>query len=240
MLFARHLRQINEKQGIAKIETFASTREPEIRAWYTTVHKAGLVVVMTWNQDQTDIDLHTTEPNGEVCSYQNSKTKSGGYLYGDVTQGYGPEMYVQSNWKERGEYKIEVDIFAVNNNRLSAPIKVLVQVFTDWGFTTEEYKAFTVVGSEKGERIHVKTVTLREENAFLEFPLSTGDLEQISGIPGIGLFIGGSEEYEGMEQTMDYEDGAAPASSGTLHLISLFLLIFSCGGMLVSLYTCIW
>merc|ERR1711983_576584 len=114
--------------GEDEVANFAATREPEIRALFAAAEEAGMVVFMTWNQDSSDIDLHVTEPNGEKCYYSNPETKSGGSLSGDVTEGYGPEMYVQPNLKERGDYKIEVNVYSPNQNRLSAPIKVLVEV----------------------------------------------------------------------------------------------------------------
>ncbi len=51
--------------------------------------------MITWNTDTTDVDLHVIEPSGEECFYRHRNTRrSGGRLTQDVTQGYGPEMYV--------------------------------------------------------------------------------------------------------------------------------------------------
>ena len=53
---------------------------------------ADLIVVVAWNTDNSNVDLHVTELGGGMCFYSNRKTKMGGELTQDVTQGYGPEM----------------------------------------------------------------------------------------------------------------------------------------------------
>jgi len=43
-------------------------------------------VVINWNMNNTDIDLHVKDPSGEECYYDNSKTKIGGRLSADKTK----------------------------------------------------------------------------------------------------------------------------------------------------------
>mmetsp|Transcript_15403 Transcript_15403/g.18724 ORF Transcript_15403/g.18724 Transcript_15403/m.18724 type:complete len:1106 (+) Transcript_15403:116-3433(+) len=229
MLYARHLRQINDgkadtEDGVAK---FAATREPEIRALFTAAEQAGMVVFMTWNQDSSDIDLHVTEPNGETCSYSNMETKSGGRLFGDVTQGYGPELYVQSNLKERGDYKIEVNVFSPNQNRLSAPIKVLVEVFTDWGFSNDEYQAFTTVGRDSNQGlINVATITLESPTTdIVKLPVGDGTMPVMPVFNPIFQFIGSvAPEIDMDDESMDDERSGGSSSSGAGSLGIDFIL----------------
>src|SRR6202021_1679315 len=54
---------------------------------------ADLRVTITWNTDATDVDLWVIEPDGTKCFYQHNRTKNGGQLSQDQTQGYGPERY---------------------------------------------------------------------------------------------------------------------------------------------------
>ena len=49
--------------------------------------------MLTWDADQTDIDLWVTEPSGEKCFYGHNRTTIGGLLSRDFTDGYGPEEY---------------------------------------------------------------------------------------------------------------------------------------------------
>lgn len=71
-----------------------------------------LQIGLSWDQDQTDIDLWVTDPAGEKIYYGNPNSASGGYLDRDDTDGYGPEnIYWASNIPD-GEYLIQVHYFS--------------------------------------------------------------------------------------------------------------------------------
>ncbi len=46
-----------------------------------------------WDTDMVDIDLHVVEPSGEEAYFGHPRTRSGGCMSRDFTQGYGPEEY---------------------------------------------------------------------------------------------------------------------------------------------------
>src|SRR6185369_8409041 len=50
---------------------------------------ADIMIVITWNTDNTDVDLHVREPNNQECYYQHTSTTNGGFLTNDATQGFG-------------------------------------------------------------------------------------------------------------------------------------------------------
>ena len=52
-----------------------------------------LRIVLAWDTDLTDMDLHVKEPSGEECFYSHNRTAVGGHLSHDCTRGYGPEEY---------------------------------------------------------------------------------------------------------------------------------------------------
>jgi hypothetical protein len=106
--------------------------------------RADLVVMITWNTDGTDVDLHVVEPGGEMCFYGHRQTASGGQLTQDVTQGYGPEMYVLPS-APAGNYQILAKYFASDRNRASARTKVQVIVFEGWGTSRQHISEKTVV-----------------------------------------------------------------------------------------------
>jgi uncharacterized protein YfaP (DUF2135 family) len=114
--------------------------------------RADLVVMITWNTDNTDVDLHVTEPSGEECFYSHRTTRSGGQLTQDVTQGYGPEMYVLPR-APTGHYAIRAHYFASDRNRASARTKVHATVFENWGTKTEKVTE-KVVTLEAGKEFH--------------------------------------------------------------------------------------
>jgi hypothetical protein len=127
----------------ARIETVARQFDPG---------NADLLVSITWNTDYTDVDLHVVEPTGETCFYENPKTKIGGLLSRDVTQGYGPEMYILPKAKT-GTYIIRVSYYASNANRASTRTKVSATVFEGWG-TDHETVAHKTVTLRTGKEMH--------------------------------------------------------------------------------------
>lgn len=55
--------------------------------------KIGLRIVLSWDTNMTDLDLHVVSPDGEHVFYANRVGKNGGALDVDVTSGFGPEIY---------------------------------------------------------------------------------------------------------------------------------------------------
>jgi hypothetical protein len=117
-----------------------------------TYGNADVVVMITWNTDNTDVDLHVTEPGGEECFYSHRHTSMGGQLTADVTRGYGPEMYVLPK-AEGGKYQVRAHFFASDQNRASARTKVQALVFEDWGSPKERVTERTVT-LEQGKEMH--------------------------------------------------------------------------------------
>ena len=114
--------------------------------------KADLVVMIDWNTDGTDVDLHVMEPTGEECYYSNSNTRIGGRLTMDVTQGYGPEMYVLEK-APPGTYNIRAKYFSSDANRASTRTKVFATVYRNWGRPDELVQKKTVVLRD-GKEMH--------------------------------------------------------------------------------------
>ncbi|MCO6459641.1 MAG: VWA domain-containing protein [Pirellulaceae bacterium] len=100
------------------------------------VRPADLVVVMMWNTDRTDVDLHVEEPSGDECYYKNPSTRSGGRISGDVTEGFGPEMYTIRS-APRGKYSVRANYYATDNNRTGVRTKVYVTVYQQYGSKSE-------------------------------------------------------------------------------------------------------
>jgi hypothetical protein len=115
--------------------------------------QADLRVTISWNTDNTDVDLWVIEPSGEKCFYQNRNTKAGGGLTEDQTQGYGPERYQIKN-AQRGLYRVIVHYFRPNPNLLAGETHVNV-VITEHAGTPQE-------------RTERKTVILRRHNEEAE------------------------------------------------------------------------
>ena len=52
-----------------------------------------LRVVLSWDSDGTDLDLHVVAPDGQHVFYGARVAANGGALDVDVTTGYGPEIF---------------------------------------------------------------------------------------------------------------------------------------------------
>ena len=74
--------------------------------------KAGakLRVVLSWDTDMTDLDLHVVTPDGGHCYYGNRQLDNGGALDVDVTTGYGPEIFATPN-PQPGTYLVYVNYY---------------------------------------------------------------------------------------------------------------------------------
>lgn len=95
-----------------------------------------LRVTITWNTDDTDIDLWVTDPYGEKCFYSHKMLSSGGQLLADLTQGYGPERF-EAKKAVPGTYKVEAHYFGKSANALYVNTFVTASVMTKIG-TPEE------------------------------------------------------------------------------------------------------
>ncbi|MGE3805103.1 MAG: hypothetical protein AB7K24_10565 [Gemmataceae bacterium] len=116
--------------------------------------KSDLRVTISWNTDATDVDLWVIEPDGERCYYQNPKTKSGGQLSQDQTQGYGPERY-QIAKAPPGEYVIVVHYYRANINLLAGESHVNVVLTRNAGSPQETTERRTVVLRKSEEVLEV-------------------------------------------------------------------------------------
>jgi hypothetical protein len=116
--------------------------------------KASLVVTVTWNT-ATDVDLWVTEPSGEKCFFAHKKTKTGGTLHEDNTDGYGPEHYTTAKMAP-GEYLIQVNMFSTHKGKdVPVPTLVTVEVTRNAGTPQETYSTHTVRLRKSGDTVDV-------------------------------------------------------------------------------------
>lgn len=114
--------------------------------------RIALMVGIVWNTDANDVDLHVHEPGGEACYYGNRRTKLGGTMSGDVTQGLGPELYCHAA-PIPGRYRAWVRYFAPDRNRASTGTHVHVVVVRNWG-TPRERSTRHLVRLASGNATH--------------------------------------------------------------------------------------
>jgi hypothetical protein len=117
-------------------------------------------IVLTWDTDNTDIDLHVVEPSGEECFYGHNLTTIGGAVSRDFTQGYGPEEYVLRRAMP-GEYKIMARFFGNRDQRLLGPTTVQATVITHYGTPQEKRESLTLRLKDAKDMVEVGKITVK-------------------------------------------------------------------------------
>jgi hypothetical protein len=115
---------------------------------------ADLRVTISWNTDDTDVDLWVIEPDGTKVFYNNRTSPAGGELSQDMTQGYGPERY-QIAKAQPGVYTVVVHYFRPNPNLLGGESHVNVAVVRNAGSPDEAVERHTVVLKKHDEQVEV-------------------------------------------------------------------------------------
>jgi hypothetical protein len=134
--YVRLLRRIERGELKTSVPGFAAARLVSLMREHAG-DDPRLVVVITWNTDGTDVDLHVADPSGEDCSYQHTRTRIGGNITQDVTQGYGPEMF-RLPQPVAGDYTVKVHYYRSDDRRASVRSQVLVTIYERWGRPDEK------------------------------------------------------------------------------------------------------
>jgi hypothetical protein len=99
-------------------------------------------VVLNWDADNTDVDLWVTDPNGEKCYYAHKKTRAGGKISNDFTQGYGPEEFMIRR-AIPGKYKIQAHYYGSSAQTIIGKATLSVQLFRKYGHKNCEKQEIT-------------------------------------------------------------------------------------------------
>jgi len=126
--------------------------DQKIREYFTK----DIVVVLGWDTNRTDVDLHVIEPDGEECFYSKKSTKHGGTLDHDVTTGLGPETYSVRRAKP-GKYRIDVEYFSGGPRTVAT-----VQIYRHRNAPTESVTSHTVELRQVKDRVTVQTLDMDE------------------------------------------------------------------------------
>jgi tetratricopeptide (TPR) repeat protein len=102
-----------------------------------------LRAVLTWDADNTDVDLWVTDPNGEKAFYGHRLTQQGGRMSLDFTGGYGPEEFSLKKAMP-GKYKIEANYFGDRRQTVTGPTTLQVKLSTRFGFVDQKDEIVTM------------------------------------------------------------------------------------------------
>ena len=113
-----------------------------------------LRVVLTWDADNTDIDLWVTDPNGEKAYYGHQLTYQGGRMSLDFIGGYGPEEFSLKRAKP-GKYKVEAQYFGDRRQAVTGPTTLQVKLATHFGTANEKEQSITLRLKGRQETVFV-------------------------------------------------------------------------------------
>jgi tetratricopeptide (TPR) repeat protein len=113
-----------------------------------------LRVILTWDADNTDIDLWVTDPNGEKAYYGNPLSRQGGRMSRDFTQGYGPEEFSLKTALP-GTYKVEANFYGNHQQVVAGATTLQLKLFTGYGTPRQQEKAVTLRLKSAGEVVYV-------------------------------------------------------------------------------------
>lgn len=113
-----------------------------------------LRVVLTWDSDNTDIDLHVIDPNGEEAFYGHPLSYQGGRVSPDNTEGYGPEEFSLKDAKP-GTYRVEVNFYGHRQQTISEATTIQLDFYTSWGTKKQREQSVTMRLKDAKDRIVV-------------------------------------------------------------------------------------
>ena len=111
--------------------------------------QARLRIVLSWDTDGTDLDLHVVSPDGTHVFYGNRVGADGGALDVDMTTGYGPEIYANPA-PQRGLYHIYVNYYGSGPSE-GRVTTAQVAVVTGENTLAEKQRVFHVPMRKPGE-----------------------------------------------------------------------------------------
>jgi tetratricopeptide (TPR) repeat protein len=94
-------------------------------------------VVINWNMDNTDLDLHVKDPNNEVAYFGNRSTGIGGRMSAGIASGYGPEQFLLKK-AVPGKYQASVCYYGAREFADAGPSTVMAEIYTNYGGKTEQ------------------------------------------------------------------------------------------------------
>ena len=135
--------------------------KPETPEWdsaFKYLLDMDLRIILSWDADNTDIDIHVLEPNGEEAFYKNRRTESGGFVSQDITTGYGPEEYLQLKG-QKGVYKVLTHYYGSSQQKLTGPATATATVYTNWGRKEEKRQILSLRLDRPKEKVTVGEIT---------------------------------------------------------------------------------
>ncbi len=136
---------------------------PPFDAKFREPLQTDLRIMIAWDADNTDIDLHVVEPGGEEAFYGHNRTERGGLVSHDITDGYGPEEYLIAK-APAGDYGIFCNYFASHQQTVLGPATVTATIFTNWGRADEKRQTLAIRLDTPKDKVPLGTVKFGKDD----------------------------------------------------------------------------
>lgn len=123
------------------------------------VPPAALRVTLTWDTNDTDVDLWVTDPAGASCGWTNTYTASGLTLDFDDTNGYGPENITTAT-AQVGTYSVRADYFSDHDEDVAIPSSCTIVVRLNEGTPNEKTTSYHGTLYDSGDSWTAATITI--------------------------------------------------------------------------------
>jgi len=103
----------------------------------------ALRTVLSWDSDNSDMDLWVTDPDGEKAYYGNRLTYQGGRMSNDFTGGYGPEEFAL-RMARPGTYTVEANFFGDRQQIVTGATTLQLWLSTNFGQANQHDRTVTL------------------------------------------------------------------------------------------------
>lgn len=114
----------------------------------------GLRAVLSWDSDDSDMDLWVTDPDGDKAYYGNRLTRQGARMSPDFTRGYGPEEFALRDAKP-GTYRVEANFFGQRQQLVTGATTLTLWLSTGFGTAAQQDQRITLRLSDARETVFV-------------------------------------------------------------------------------------
>ena len=115
---------------------------------------SDLRVVLSWDADNSDMDLWVTGPDGEPVYYSHPMSRMGGRISRDCTQGYGPEEFMLKK-AAPGLYRVEADYYGDSRQDLAGEVTLTLTLQTGFGTAAQKETVTTMRLKNKRSKVLV-------------------------------------------------------------------------------------
>ncbi|WP_408527380.1 YfaP family protein [Paraburkholderia fungorum] len=138
--------QDGSRKRVQFYDAYSGKTEPKLR------------VVLAWDTDGTDLDLHVVSPDGVHTWYGDRVAANGGALDVDVTTGYGPEIY-SSAAPLKGTYLVYVNYYGSGSGGSDMTV-AQITIITNENTPNEKSETIRVPMRKAGELTLVKSFVM--------------------------------------------------------------------------------